>query len=686
MNSCILPAPPTQPDLSHYSRITALLTPEQRNTLASALNIILHHRAVLLYETTGSGKTYVASALASILQAMENSECIIIAPFHLLQTWKAVASRFNIKANYYSYQAASLHSIPMPQKDDAVWLIDEAHTLKNRNTKRFAEIQKLTSRHRVCLITATPVSMGWRDLQAILTICGLPQIDFQNDTKWLQAFARAIIPQTETTPLTTETSISCQNHRLNYDTQPTKLLNLFMSELAKIQWMTINQSQTLDEIKLLPLILMHRFLSHPASCLITLKKLEKYYASAKLNNAQKMLTRKEFRRLMGIDGTQLLLPFDTYDFGNDVTPTQKNKLSNELHHIQNAIQILKKLLDAHDDKLLQIQKLIELNPQNKYIIFTQYADTAIYIANHLNATQPIALMTADRAEYNRHKLDPNIILAMFNPNIPMPTWWAKTNLKPAGILICTDAYSAGQNLQTANTLIHFELPWNPTTLRQREGRIIRKGQKSSRVDIFEMHHLNTNIQLQTYQTHLESRLKRRNKLQLNWFDNSAIQTSEFLISHASGMPYLWARCKHTWIPIHPNILKIIPDTAQIIQTTLAEAFSESIQPLRHIYQMIWNYLKLAQNTPQISKALKNITQAAYQCAIFPQLVHHNCSHFEFLYENFNQIMAYIDKLPIKSIPSPNTPCWKILLYPQIQRTFPQIIHKLSTDFVPILSP
>ncbi len=671
------------PDLSAYKHITGLLTPEQQNTLSSAIGIILNHRAVLLYEMTGSGKTYVASALAAILQAMKQSECIIVAPAHLLQTWKTVASRFNLNAAYYSYQAASLHSIPSPDKDDALWLIDEAHALKNRNTKRFAELQCLTSRHRVCLITATPVSMGWRDLQAILTICGLPQIDFSEATEWLQAFARAIIPQTNTAPLTTATCIFSHRQCLNYST-PLALLERFMSELHIIQWMSLNQNQALDEIRLLPIILLHRFLSHPASCLITLQRLEKYYASS--GASQKMLSRKEFHQLMGIEGTQLLLPFAQTIYGIEVSSDQKKRLAIELSHIKAAIRTLKAILACQDDKLDQLEKLIESNPQNKYIIFTQYADTAEFIANHLKCSIPIALLMPDKAEYNRHRIDPDIVMAMFDPHAQLPEWWHETHLKPAGILICTDAFSAGHNLQCANTLIHFELPWNPTTLRQREGRIIRKGQKSRQVTIVEMHHSSTNTQLQLYRTHLESRLNSRNRLQMNWFSKTTIHPSEILIVHADGIPCLWALLDHTWIPIHPDVLDDIPDTAEITQYSLAEAFSASIRSIRSTYQFLWDYLKFAHNAPDISQAIKNLTVASYQCAYFPQLVHQNCSHLSSLYENLPKAMHSISHLPIKSIPSPNTPCLRIVLYPQIKHIFPQVMHKLSTDFVPNLSP
>ncbi len=54
--------------------------------------------------------------------------------------------------------------------------------------------------------------------------------------------------------------------------------------------------------------------------------------------------------------------------------------------------------------------------------------------------------------------------------------------EPVRILICTDAAREGINLQThCSDLIHFDLPWNPSRLEQRNGRIDRKLQPAKTV-------------------------------------------------------------------------------------------------------------------------------------------------------------------------------------------------------------
>lgn len=54
------------------------------------------------------------------------------------------------------------------------------------------------------------------------------------------------------------------------------------------------------------------------------------------------------------------------------------------------------------------------------------------------------------------------------------------------IFLSTEAGGAGLNLQVADTLINFELPWNPAKKNQRIGRIDRLGQKSAKLTIYNM--------------------------------------------------------------------------------------------------------------------------------------------------------------------------------------------------------
>ena len=54
------------------------------------------------------------------------------------------------------------------------------------------------------------------------------------------------------------------------------------------------------------------------------------------------------------------------------------------------------------------------------------------------------------------------------------------------ILVCTDAAAEGINLQTADLMVNFDLPWNPMKVEQRIGRIDRIGQKNELVEVINL--------------------------------------------------------------------------------------------------------------------------------------------------------------------------------------------------------
>lgn len=62
---------------------------------------------------------------------------------------------------------------------------------------------------------------------------------------------------------------------------------------------------------------------------------------------------------------------------------------------------------------------------------------------------------------------------------------ASPDISPVRILLATDAASEGLDLQNfCSRLIHYEIPWNPNRMEQRNGRIDRHGQKAKEVRVY----------------------------------------------------------------------------------------------------------------------------------------------------------------------------------------------------------
>ena len=111
----------------------------------------------------------------------------------------------------------------------------------------------------------------------------------------------------------------------------------------------------------------------------------------------------------------------------------------------------------------------------RLLIFTDYVDTKRYLECQLrdllgddDANRRIASFTGGMGDESRERLK-----AQFN---------ADPEEEPLRILIATDAAREGVNLQNhCRHLIHFDIPWNPGKLEQRNGRIDRKLQRAPRV-------------------------------------------------------------------------------------------------------------------------------------------------------------------------------------------------------------
>ena len=137
------------------------------------------------------------------------------------------------------------------------------------------------------------------------------------------------------------------------------------------------------------------------------------------------------------------------------------------------IKLLEKFLRSHLCPNLGENRAVW--QPTRLLIFTDYVDTKRYLERQLrqllgdtDADRRVASFTGGMSEDNRERLK-----AQFN---------ADPDQEPLRILIATDAAREGVNLQNhCKHLIHFDIPWNPSKLEQRNGRIDRKLQRSPQV-------------------------------------------------------------------------------------------------------------------------------------------------------------------------------------------------------------
>jgi hypothetical protein len=156
--------------------------------------------------------------------------------------------------------------------------------------------------------------------------------------------------------------------------------------------------------------------------------------------------------------------------------------------LQRDSEILEKLIikfgvwdQNKDSKLDALLNLVtKIHPDEKILIFSEYAESAIYIEDALKArgVTQVASVTGNSE-------DPTILAKRFSPisneNVPGDAILPEEEIR---VLVATDVLSEGQNLQDCAIVLNFDLPWAIIRLIQRAGRIDRIGQKSDRVLVY----------------------------------------------------------------------------------------------------------------------------------------------------------------------------------------------------------
>lgn len=129
---------------------------------------------------------------------------------------------------------------------------------------------------------------------------------------------------------------------------------------------------------------------------------------------------------------------------------------------------------AKDHKLQAFLRLVkQTHGKDKVLIFTQFADTARFLAAQARDAGVTHVEVATGAS-----ADPYALACRFSPKSNNKT---VAKVDEVRVLICTDVLSEGQNLQDSNVVVNFDLPWAIIRLIQRAGRVDRIGQKAEEI-------------------------------------------------------------------------------------------------------------------------------------------------------------------------------------------------------------
>ena len=138
--------------------------------------------------------------------------------------------------------------------------------------------------------------------------------------------------------------------------------------------------------------------------------------------------------------------------------------SEEIEELQKIIATARQAMFQYPD--VKVEKLVELidslrseDTDQKIIIFTEFVETVRYIKEYL-----------EKQGYRVSTLNGSMSIDERNEAI-------REFKEDSDVFISTDAGGEGLNLQFANILINYDMPWNPMRVEQRCGRVDRIGQE-----------------------------------------------------------------------------------------------------------------------------------------------------------------------------------------------------------------
>ena len=130
--------------------------------------------------------------------------------------------------------------------------------------------------------------------------------------------------------------------------------------------------------------------------------------------------------------------------------------------------------DPKFDRMLEVIQEKQTTDNNRVIIFSSFRHTLSYLRKKLSA-QGIRVGQVDGSvpDEERFKLRQRFLLE-------------RDNVNAVDVLLFSEVGCEGLDYQFCDTMINYDLPWNPMRIEQRIGRIDRRGQKSDTVKIYNM--------------------------------------------------------------------------------------------------------------------------------------------------------------------------------------------------------
>jgi superfamily II DNA or RNA helicase len=439
-------------------RVPEWLWPEQVRSFRRALHALRRYGGTLLADPVGSGKTWVALALAATLFRHRPTGCLV--PATLIPQWKAAAATLGVEIVTLSHQAVSRGRLPTV--DRGLVVVDEAHHFRNPSTWRYRHAAPWLVGRPVLLVTATPVVNRLDDLLHQLLL-GVRDDALAADG---EISLRALLGRGRGSPalgrLVVESACpdGLRPGRRHVSTAPSSAeIAAAESALASIDRLRLSRLPGTEA--LVRAVLRRAAASSPAALATAIRRYRNLLLHARdAAAAGRPLERATLRRFTGELEDQLVW-WELMPASHDPSDLQLE----DLHRID---EVLRQALAAEEIRDGKVERLRALLADGRpSLVFTSRRETVRYLRDRLGPP-PLAWCTGARAGLGHSPA----------PRATVLGWFRQGNgggSPRVRHLLVTDVAAEGLDLQRAARVIHYDLPWTPMRMEQREGRAVRLG-------------------------------------------------------------------------------------------------------------------------------------------------------------------------------------------------------------------
>ena len=457
----------------------------------------------LIADDVGLGKTISAGLVASeLISRRRVNKILVVAPKLLGPQWKEeLESKFNISgivargkelidavpnndvgAVITTYHAAREHISKIPDDRFQMLILDEAHKLRNlygvqkppQVALRFRDVLEERMFRYVLMLTATPIQNRLWDLYSLIELLAVAR-GHDNPFGREGMFARRFIADSRT-----------QARQLKHEARE-EFRDIVYSYMSRVRRGDLELSFPERKVLLRAV--------HPTPAELEL-------IGMLVEPLQQMNRLAQISILQALTSSPDAL---SAQLGNMARRgTFPGDIAAEIQALVKRMPQSAKLQGL----ALLVEELRKKNPGDwRMVIFTQRRETQTTIEAFLEAEGiSVGIINGDSGDRNQDTI------AQLRADPP-----------EIHVIVSTEAGSEGVNLQAANVLVNFDLPWNPMIVEQRIGRVQRLASKHANVFVYNV------ILKDTFEEYIVARLME--KLQMA---SHAIGDIEALLE-ASGM-------------------------------------------------------------------------------------------------------------------------------------------------------